>query len=175
MKPIHKLNNGNGATLCHQCRTIINTGRTEDLFCSDICKNEYHTIKVGALAHYPADGYDDEYYCDMGLVYEQPAFITGANWQKERNNHYIVSEEKAQIIRMAVLGVNTTGQCFEQMVTTVIMMLENQQDITCRFLDWVNTNYSIITSTDNTEAHYIGNVLPDIYTTRELFELFKKE
>lgn len=35
MKPIYKFNNGRGATLCHQCRTIISTGKpTEDLYCS---------------------------------------------------------------------------------------------------------------------------------------------
>lgn len=33
MKPIHKFNNGNGATLCHKCRTIITTKFTDDLYC----------------------------------------------------------------------------------------------------------------------------------------------
>lgn len=32
-KPIHKLNGGNEATLCHKCRTIIATGFTDKLFC----------------------------------------------------------------------------------------------------------------------------------------------
>ena len=31
--PIHKYNNGNGATLCHVCSKIISTGFTKDLFC----------------------------------------------------------------------------------------------------------------------------------------------
>ena len=44
MKPIHKFNNGNGATLCHCCRKIINTGFTNDLYCSDECE-EKHGIK----------------------------------------------------------------------------------------------------------------------------------
>lgn len=35
MKPIHKFNNGNGATLCLLCSTIIITGKlTNDLYCS---------------------------------------------------------------------------------------------------------------------------------------------
>lgn len=35
MKPIHKFNNGRGATLCHLCRTIITTGKpTNDLYCN---------------------------------------------------------------------------------------------------------------------------------------------
>ncbi len=40
MNPIYKFNNGNGATLCHLCRTIITTGKpTNDLYC-DRCLNE---------------------------------------------------------------------------------------------------------------------------------------
>jgi hypothetical protein len=39
MKPIHKLNGGLGATLCHNCSVIISTGLTEDLYC-DACKPE---------------------------------------------------------------------------------------------------------------------------------------
>ena len=39
MKPIHKLNNGRGATLCHTCSVIISTGLTKDLYC-DKCKEE---------------------------------------------------------------------------------------------------------------------------------------
>jgi hypothetical protein len=37
MKPIHKLNNGRGATLCHTCSVIITTGLTKDLYCEK-CK-----------------------------------------------------------------------------------------------------------------------------------------
>jgi len=33
MKPIHKFNNGNGATLCNQCSVIITTNLTNDLYC----------------------------------------------------------------------------------------------------------------------------------------------
>ena len=37
MKPIHKFNNGAGATLCHKCNIIISTELTQDLYC-DKCK-----------------------------------------------------------------------------------------------------------------------------------------
>lgn len=34
VKPIHKFNNGYGATLCNSCRTIISIGKpTNDLYC----------------------------------------------------------------------------------------------------------------------------------------------
>lgn len=39
MKPIHKFNNGAGATLCNTCSVIISNGLTEDLYC-DKCKPE---------------------------------------------------------------------------------------------------------------------------------------
>jgi hypothetical protein len=35
MKPIHKLNNGRGATLCHTCSVIISTGLTKELYCNN--------------------------------------------------------------------------------------------------------------------------------------------
>lgn len=51
MKPIHKFNGGSGATLCHQCSVIINTGLTDDLYC-DKCKSDI--INRGASAFYTA-------------------------------------------------------------------------------------------------------------------------
>lgn len=35
MKPIHKLNGGRGATLCHKCSKIITEGMTDDLYCKE--------------------------------------------------------------------------------------------------------------------------------------------
>ena len=43
MKPIHKFNNGNGATLCNACHTIIETGLTEALLCGS-CKVDYRLL-----------------------------------------------------------------------------------------------------------------------------------
>lgn len=37
MKPIHKFNNGNKATICNICRTIIYTDFTDDVLCKK-CK-----------------------------------------------------------------------------------------------------------------------------------------
>jgi hypothetical protein len=39
IKPIHKWNNGNLATLCHLCNCIVSLGHTEDLYCKD-CRKE---------------------------------------------------------------------------------------------------------------------------------------
>ena len=39
MKPIHKWNNGNLATLCHQCNCIASLGHTEDLYCKECNKH----------------------------------------------------------------------------------------------------------------------------------------
>ena len=43
MKSVHKFNNGNGATLCLKCRTIITTHFSKDLLCSK-CQEEVLNI-----------------------------------------------------------------------------------------------------------------------------------
>ena len=44
MKPIHKFNNGRGATLCHLCRTIITIGKpTDDFYCERCLSERNHT------------------------------------------------------------------------------------------------------------------------------------
>ena len=40
MKTIHKLNGGNGATLCNACRVIITEGLTSDVLCKE-CNDNY--------------------------------------------------------------------------------------------------------------------------------------
>ena len=45
IKPIHKFNNGLGATLCHHCSKIINNGFIQALYCSEICKRK-HNVKT---------------------------------------------------------------------------------------------------------------------------------
>ena len=43
MKPIHKFNNGNGATLCNSCSKIISIGLTEELFCCKQCEAKHRS------------------------------------------------------------------------------------------------------------------------------------
>ena len=50
MKPIHKLNNGRGATLCHTCSVIITTGLTKDLYCEK-CKPKQDKIMERFIAN----------------------------------------------------------------------------------------------------------------------------
>jgi len=45
MRPIHKLNNGTGATLCNECSIIISNGLTNELFCN-ICKTYKNLIDM---------------------------------------------------------------------------------------------------------------------------------
>lgn len=49
LKPIHKFNGGLGATLCNECRVIITTGLTEDLYCEEHGGNPlpYKLVRVG--------------------------------------------------------------------------------------------------------------------------------
>jgi hypothetical protein len=59
MKPIHKLNGGLGATLCHKCSVIITNGLTDDLYCNKCRKELLQDIMKG----------DEE----LGL-YEEPKY-----------------------------------------------------------------------------------------------------
>jgi hypothetical protein len=45
-KPIHKLNGGRGATLCHRCSVIITTGFTDELFCEKHKKYDANNVKL---------------------------------------------------------------------------------------------------------------------------------
>lgn len=46
LKPIYKLNDGNGATLCHHCRIIISTGKpSKKLFCKECQEKRDEFIK----------------------------------------------------------------------------------------------------------------------------------
>lgn len=50
LKPIHKYNGGIGATLCHECSVIIDTGFTDDLYCEKhggVSKQKYRLLKNG--------------------------------------------------------------------------------------------------------------------------------
>ena len=60
MKPIHKFNNGIGATICNQCSVIITTGLTDDLYCKE-CKDYRKKLLIEIMK-------EDE---DLGLYIEQ--------------------------------------------------------------------------------------------------------
>ena len=60
MKPIHKFNNGRGATLCNQCSVIITTGLTDDLYCKE-CNDHRKKLLIEIMK-------EDE---DLGLYIEQ--------------------------------------------------------------------------------------------------------
>jgi hypothetical protein len=60
MKPIHKFNNGRGATICNQCSVIITTGLTDDLYCKE-CKDHRKKLLIEIMK-------EDE---DLGLYIEQ--------------------------------------------------------------------------------------------------------
>jgi len=96
MKPIHKLNNGRGATLCHTCSVIISTGLTKDLYCEK-CKQETleqidqnNPITKGSTALvYKQETLEEaaeKYFKKVSpnvCFYDAAKF--GANWQQERS------------------------------------------------------------------------------------------
>lgn len=46
LKPIHKFNGGDGATICLFCSTIISIGVTEELFCKKCLESNFKQIKL---------------------------------------------------------------------------------------------------------------------------------
>lgn len=83
MKPIHKFNNGQGATLCHKCNCIISLGRTNDLYCKE-CKQE--TLEEVAY-NYASKKLQRPITIYVPLesnVAEYVGFIEGAKWQQEQ-------------------------------------------------------------------------------------------
>ena len=86
MKPIHKLNNGRGATLCHTCSVIITTGLTEDLYCEK-CKPKQETTLEEAGVDYAKTVNENHTSHMLG-------FHNGAKWQQERS----YSEEEVKKI-----------------------------------------------------------------------------
>ena len=63
MKPIHKLNNGSGATLCHSCSAVISTGLTEHLLCPKCQESVLELLKesVYFMNKVPNKVYGDNY------------------------------------------------------------------------------------------------------------------
>ena len=101
MKPIHKLNNGRGATLCNTCSIIITTGLTKELYCEK-CKPKQETLEEAAEKY--VEDFDLSFY---DTVEEIPVkelgkkdFIEGAKWQQQ--NSY--SEEEAGELVYNIMG-----------------------------------------------------------------------
>ena len=57
MNPIHKLNNGNGGTLCHVCNVIISTKLTSDLLCSN-CQERAIKLLKELYSNYDSEDLD---------------------------------------------------------------------------------------------------------------------
>lgn len=86
MKPIHKFNNGKGATLCHLCNCIISLGHTDYLYCKE-CKEIIHEVALEfAIDHH-------EMYETSNLGSMHFGFIEGAKWQQEQDKNKYSEEE----------------------------------------------------------------------------------
>jgi hypothetical protein len=75
-KPIHKFNNGRGATLCGKCYVIISEGITEELYCEK-CKPKQETLEEAAERI--------NYFVLNGRTPFNNGFKEGAKWQQERS------------------------------------------------------------------------------------------
>lgn len=55
MKAIRKFNNGKGCNICHRCSKIINTGFTDELYCSNKCKITTNLERIEVVIKYYYD------------------------------------------------------------------------------------------------------------------------
>jgi hypothetical protein len=60
MKPIHKFNNGNGATLCNSCSKIISIGLTDELFCGKECEAKHRAKMLMFLKQMDKEVHQDK-------------------------------------------------------------------------------------------------------------------
>lgn len=102
MKPIHKFNNGRGATLCNDCRVIISEKLTDDLYCED-CKSTlrcvgYLTVSWSVLR----EVFQDNFWNDHEMIICVPTDrISDEQWEElfeygvsesARDVDYLISE-----------------------------------------------------------------------------------
>ena len=89
-------------------------------------------------------------------------FKDGAKWQQETDrkyfHKYIKSEKDFQTEKMSKLGINTTGQCFEQMVTSLIIQQErsySEEEVIQLVSDWTDYRMSEDTKSKVTFKKYL--------------------
>lgn len=114
MKPIHKFNNGQGATLCHQCNCIISLGYTDDLYCKECIKERR---KEAAEKLFP-DYQQGSFISTQDR--QREGFIAGAKWQQEQDKNKYSEEEVLEILNKRVFDlkhkkdIKTNKEWFEQ-------------------------------------------------------------
>ena len=134
------------------------------------------TLEEAAKKYWEANKYKSDYpHCPF-------SFQDGAKWQQETDrkyfHKYIKSEKDFQIEKMSKLGINTSGQCFEQMVTSLIIQQERsytEEEIRKSLLDIVLVNPAHITILKSGYGEF-----PDTYELTEkgvdyIIEQFKKK
>lgn len=128
MKPIHKFNGGQGATLCNECRKIITTGLTEDLFCED------HISSVESPGAPNAKKYTLTRHDGLVKTGERIGWIT---WNEDGSGREL--KDKPEIGSSLVLDL--TGLSWQWMTTAVTEII-SQTDTEIKF-DTKNSNYTL--------------------------------
>jgi len=131
-KPIHKLNGGRGATLCHKCSVIITTGFTDELFCEKHKKYSAHnvTLKEMLKVKYTLKRLDD------GLIHIGHT-VQYIKWKEDRTADSVGSD--IQLNRSLILdpGTNFTW------MTTKIVEIVQQEDKYIKFKT-ENSTYELV-------------------------------
>lgn len=125
LKPIHKFNGGAGATLCHECRTIISNGFTNDILCPKCTDDNLFNEK-----YFPDGESENKPTHKYKLVRESDGLTkVGDNviWVKFGEDGYFKSKhDEPAVTRNLVLDF--LGITFTWMTTTIQEILEERED-----------------------------------------------
>ena len=111
MKPIHKLNGGKGATLCHKCSKIINEGMTDDLFCEEHGGESIPLDKMYTLIR------------EIDSLTLNASNIAWVEWQDNGTAKYLHPDVKIGRSLLLDPSINYTW-----LTTTVVEIMEERKD-----------------------------------------------
>ena len=115
-KPIHKFNNGLGATLCNKCNKIITYGMTDELYCND-CNNSEPKIDL-SVDNFVLTRLED----NKQIPCSEIKYI---EWDENSGNQMMFSEPAVgrSIIADPIMG----GLSYKWMTTQIVEIVEENK------------------------------------------------
>jgi hypothetical protein len=125
LKPIHKFNNAAGATLCHECRTIISNGFTDDILCPKCTDDNLFNEK-----YFPDGEPQKKIKYKYKLVREGDGLTKFGNnviWIKFGEAVCFESKHEEPMVNTSLI-LDFFGPTFTWMTTTINEILESRED-----------------------------------------------
>jgi hypothetical protein len=143
LKPIHKFNGGLGATLCNECRAIINNGLTDDILCPKCTDDNLFNDK-----YFPDEVPEKKTIHKYKLVRHDGLTRVGNNimWVEFGDDSYFKSKHDEPAIKRSFV-LDFVGITFTWMTTTIDEIIENREDY-IKFKT-KNSTYELFINIDN--------------------------